>query len=137
MNPRFASLIAESSPGKSDEYILERRRRCAWRRWRMCRGDRLDQLVRRSVRDDVSVIDNSHAIAESSRFVYVMRREKNRSPRRPEFLDQRPELAARLWIETGGRLIEKEELRIADHCACNCKTLLLSAGERTNPCPPL
>jgi hypothetical protein len=55
--------------------------------------DRVDQLVRSAVRDDVSVIDDRNPVAESFGLIHVMRREQDGSAGGPELFDQRPELA--------------------------------------------
>ncbi len=47
-----------------------------------------------------------------------------------ELLDEVPQLAARLRVEPGGGLVEKEEIRIADERARERQPLLLSARER-------
>ena len=51
---------------------------------------------------------------------------------RPQLLelgDQVPELPARLGIEAGRRLVEKDQVRIADDRAGEREPLLLSAGQ--------
>ena len=88
-----------------------------------------DQLARRAERDHLAVIDDRDAVAEHLRFVHVVRREHDRAAERFEFGDQIPELAARLRIETGGRLVEKEQIGIADDRARERETLLLSARQ--------
>ena len=47
--------------------------------------------------------------------------------------DDVPELAARLRIEAGGRLVEEEQLGIADQRAGDGEPLLLAAGELLDP----
>ncbi len=88
-----------------------------------------DQLPRRAERDHFAVIDDRDAVAQNLGFVHVVRREHDRAAVRLEVGDQIPELAARLRIETGGRLVEKEQVGIADDRAREREPLLLSARQ--------
>ena len=45
-----------------------------------------------------------------------------------ESLEQVHDLACRLLVEISGRLVCKNDLRIADYCSCDGYSLLLSAG---------
>ena len=49
-----------------------------------------------------------------------------------ELVDQVPELAARLRVEAGGRLVEEEQLGIADQRAGEREPLLLPARQRAD-----
>jgi len=75
------------------------------------------------------VVDDRDAVAEALRFVHVVRGEQNRAPRRLELLDELPDLPPRLRVESRRRLVEEEQLRIADDGARERQTLLLSAGQ--------
>src|ERR1043166_1103610 len=86
-----------------------------------------DQLGRRAERDHFSVVHDRDAVAETRRLFHVMCRQENRAAARAEFLDDVPEREARLRIESGGRFIEKQQLRIAYEGTCHCESLLLSA----------
>ena len=88
------------------------------------------QLARRADRDDHSVIDDRDAIAETLRFLDVMRRHQNGAFLRAQLLDQVANLEAHLRIEPGRRLVEKKHLRIVDQREREREALLLSAGER-------
>src|SRR5580700_306069 len=58
-----------------------------------------------------------------------MRGEKYRAPRGFELLDQIPELAAGLRVESGGGLIQEKKIGIADERARQREALLLAAGK--------
>src|SRR5690348_5311995 len=75
------------------------------------------------------MVDDGDAVAESLGFVHVVRGEENRAARGLEFLDEIPDLAARLRIESGRRLVEEEQIRITDDRARNRQPLLLTAGQ--------
>src|SRR5437588_1870906 len=83
------------------------------------------------------MIDDRYAITESLGLLHVVSREDDRPAFGLKLLDQLPELAARLRIESGRRLVEKKQLRISNQRAGNRKTLLLSTRERTDAGVPL
>src|SRR5688572_15004569 len=95
----------------------------------MLRPDRIDELGGRPERDYMAVIDNCDSVAQPLGLVHVMSRQHNGAPRSTELLDQSPELPPRLRIETGGWLVEKKELGIANERAGDCEALLLTARE--------
>src|SRR6188474_185793 len=119
------SLIAQVPSGLRHEHILER----------AVVGDDLrrtelgDQLFGRAVRDDAAVVNDCHAVAEELRLIHVVRRQENRSAARPELIEQRPQLTARLRVEAGGRLVEEQQIRIAGDRARKRETLLLATRE--------
>ena len=92
-----------------------------------------DQLARRVEGDDLAVLDDGDAVAEPLGFVHVVRREQHGPAGLAKAADDVPQLPARLRIEAGRRLVEKQKLRIADQCAGDGQPLLLSAGEIANP----
>ena len=99
----------------------------------MLDADRGDQLARSPARDDLTVVHDRHAIAELLGFVHVVRRQQDRAPGPLELVDEIPELPAGLRIESGRRLVEEQEVRIADERAGEREPLLLAAGERADP----
>ena len=103
----------------------------------MLDADRRDELARRPERDDLAVVHDGHALAEPLRFVHVVRRQQNRPARALELFDQVPELAARLRIEPRRRLVEKQQLRVADERAREREPLLLPARKRADARAPL
>src|SRR5690242_1814964 len=95
----------------------------------MLGAQRPDELERGAERDDFPVIDDRHAVAENLRLVHVVRRQHDRAAERFELGDQIPELAPRLRIESRSRLVEKEQVGVADYRAGECKALLLPTGK--------
>src|SRR5687768_8554764 len=80
----------------------------------------------------MAVVDNCDSVAQPFGLVHVMSRQHNGAPRSTELLDQSPQLAPRLRIETGGWLVEKKELGVADESAGDCEALFLPARECTH-----
>ena len=80
----------------------------------MLRSDRLYQLSGRPERDDMTVIHNCDSLTQALCLIHVMSGEHNGPTRCPEFLDESPQLPPRLRIESGRRLVEKEQLRVSD-----------------------
>ena len=75
------------------------------------------------------MIDDRDTIAQTLGFLHIVRGQDDRSPFRLELGDEVPELATRLRIESGGRLVEKQQLRIPDERAGDGEPLLLAAGQ--------
>ena len=120
--------------GEGDEHIFQCRGMRARLFWRHV--DRRHQLIGRAFRDDVAVVHDGYAVAELFRLVHVVRREHDRPALALEDRDQVPELPARLRIETGGRLVEEEQLGPADERAGEGEPLFLAAGEIRNTGAP-
>src|SRR4051794_30802215 len=100
----------------------------------MLRSQRSNQLERRAERDHFSMIDDGDAVAEHFRLVHVMRRQHDRAAERLEIRDEIPELTARLWIESRRRLVEKEQVGVADDRAGKREPLLLSTRQLSDSC---
>ena len=77
----------------------------------------------------LSVIHDGHAVAQPLRLLHVMRRQNDRAPGLLQPIDQIPQMAPRLRIETCRRLIQKQQLRIADQRARHGQPLLLPARQ--------
>src|SRR6266550_2112086 len=75
------------------------------------------------------MIDDCHSLTESFGFIHIMSSQDNRSPGRPEIFYQSPQLPTRLRIESRRRLVEEQELWIADQRTRDCETLLLPARQ--------
>src|SRR5215471_2727208 len=73
-----------------------------------------DKVRGRTQSDDAAVVHDCHAITEPLRFIHIVCGQDDGATDAPEFFQQVPEVPARLWIEAGGRLIEKEQLGISD-----------------------
>ena len=63
-------------------------------------------------------------------FVHVMRADQHREAARGELVDFLPEIAARLGIDAGGRLVEQQQLRLVDQAGGEREALLPAAGKR-------
>src|SRR5947208_8669958 len=142
LNPRWArdtvgigSLIAQMPAGQHHEDILECSGGLSWLGRRKVRDvDGFHQLPRRAQRYHPTVIDDCDAIAKTLCFFHVVRRQHDRPALVLKLRDQVPELPARLRIEPGGGLVQKEEMRVPDESAGHSQTLLLSAGEISDTC---
>ena len=99
-----------------------------------------DQLGRRAQGDHLAVIDDRHPVAQPLGLVHVVRRQQDGPALGAEAADDVPELPARLRVEAGRRLVEEQQLRVADQGAGHRQPLLLAAGElarrRRRPSPP-
>src|SRR5215472_4086484 len=73
----------------------------------------VDQVRRRSFRDDLSMIDNGQAVAKPFGLIHVMRGQKNGAAVLLESPNNVPQLTSALRIKAGSWLIEKQYLRIA------------------------
>src|SRR5690349_19772656 len=91
----------------------------------LIRAERFDQLSGRSERNDFSVIHDRDAVAETRRFFHVVGCQQDGTATGAKFFDDVPQRETRLWIEPGGRLIQKQQLRIAYERARNCEPLFL------------
>ena len=90
-----------------------------------------------SLRLDAAMLEEQRAVAQHLDAREVVRDEHDRAARALEFLDELPELAACLRIEAGRRLVEKQQLRIADERAREREPLLLAARQRADARAPL
>ena len=79
--------------------------------------------------DDLSRIDDCHAVAEHFSFIHVMCRENDRGTRSADLLDEFPEISSRLWIETRGGFVQENDFRLIDQRGCDGKTLFLASAE--------
>src|SRR5205085_2342195 len=96
-------------------------------------AERRDERARRAERDDLAVVHDGNPVAQPLRFFHVMRREENRAARRAEPADHVPQLAARLRVESRGRLVEEQQLRPRDQGARHGEPLFLPAGQLADP----
>ncbi len=89
---------------------------------------RLD-LRRRPVGDDAPVRHQDGAVRELVRLLEVVRREDHGLAVRGEVAHRRPERAPRLDVHRHRRLVEDEQIGIADERDREARTLRLAAGE--------
>ena len=92
-----------------------------------------DQIGRRSLGDDLAVIDNGEAIAEPLSFVHVVRGEQHGAALALKYANDIPQLPAALRIKPGRLLVETQNFRIADERSGHGKTLPLPTGKFADP----
>ena len=93
-----------------------------------------DELRGRALRDDLAVVDDRDAVAEPLGLVHVVRRQQDRASRRRGSASIMSQSCSRLCgIEARRRLVEEEDLRIADERAGDGEALPLPAGELADP----
>src|SRR5579871_34907 len=74
----------------------------------------VQQPLRRPLRHDAATVHDDDLVAQQLRLLHVVRGENDRLALCLDRLHQRPEIAARLWIETGGRFVEEQHCRVVD-----------------------
>ena len=87
-----------------------------------------DDLVDRAVGEQLAVEDVGEAMAALG-FIHVVRGDEERQALAGELMDLLPEIAARLRIHAGGRLVEEQQLRLVDQARGQREPLLPAAGE--------
>ena len=97
--PRSAS--AESAGAASSTRELDH----------VLRAQRRDQLPGRAEGDRLAVVHDRHAVAQPRGFFHVVGRQQHGAPARLERLDDAPGREARLRVESGGGLVEEQQLR--------------------------
>jgi hypothetical protein len=83
------------------------------------------------------VIHDRDAIAQTLRFIHVVRGEHHRAPLGPEARDELPELPAGLRVQPRRRFVEKEQVRVAHDRAGDGEPLLLATRKRRDAGVPL
>ena len=86
-----------------------------------------DQLGRFPDPDDLSSDDHGHAVGQLLRLVEVVRRQQDRLPERAQRAHELPGVATGSWIEPRRRLVEEDELRVADERDAEVEPPLLPA----------
>ena len=85
--------------------------------------------VGRALGDDLAADDDRHPIGEDLGLVHVVGGEEDRLAQRPQVGDHVPGSAASRRVEPGRRLVEEEQLRVADQRQGDVEAALLAAGE--------
>ena len=89
---------------------------------------RREDLARRADLDDAPVHEDRDAVGERHRlFLVVGDVDRGRAERALQLVQAEPRLEAQLRIEVGQRLVEQEQLRLADDRARQRDALLLAA----------
>ena len=85
---------------------------------------------RRAQRDDLAVVDDGHAVAQPLGLVHVVRRQEDRAALRSRKSRMMSQSCRRdCGSRPGRRLVEEQQLRVADQRAGDGQPLLLAAGE--------
>ncbi len=94
------------------------------------------QVRRAAYVDNLSVLDDGHAVAQPLGLLHQMSGHKDRFATVANATHQIPDGAARLRIQTRGQLIQKYHFGIVDQRQCDEQPLLLAAGKRHEPGVP-
>ena len=87
------------------------------------------ELVRRALGDDVAAREHDDAVGEPLRLLHVVRGEQDRLPERAQVGDRLPRLAPRGRVEAGRRLVEEDQVGVADQAQREVEPPPLAAGE--------
>src|ERR1035438_4376038 len=93
----------------------------------------VDQISRRALGNDLPVIHNCQAVAQALGFIHVMRGEQHGAAIALKSANDVPKLAPALGIESRGRLVEKQNLWIANQRRRYGQPLALPARELSHP----
>src|ERR1035437_7974167 len=91
----------------------------------MLTTQRSNQLLRGSECNESPVIHDSHAVTQPLRLFHIVGGQDNSAAGLLQPIHQIPKVTPRLWIESGGWLVEKKQFGIAHQCAGHRQTLLL------------
>ena len=88
------------------------------------------ELGGRALGEDAAVLDDRDAVAERLRLVEVVRRQQDRLAELLQAADRLPGGAPRGRVEAGRRLVEEDQLRVADERQREVQAPQLAAGQR-------
>src|SRR6202171_5850363 len=129
---RFTSAFAQPVPGHVEEDVLEIGRALHPILVKPLVEQLLDQVVRRLHRQDLAVVHDRDPVAKRFGLIHVMGGQENGPSFRADRFRQLPQVASRLRIEAGGRLVEEEDLRLVDERRRDAEALLLAARQLGN-----
>jgi hypothetical protein len=89
----------------------------------------LEQRLRRTLCDDLSVVHDRDLVAERVGLVHVVRGQNDRLVPGFDKIDEVPEIPSRLGVEAGRGLVEEEHFRIIDNGEGHQEPLTLAAGK--------
>jgi len=91
-------------------------------------ADSLDQLRRSALGDHLARCQHADSVRQVFGFVEIVRREEHRDAVVAQCFDQIPRLPARCGVKTGGRLVEKKQIRTPDDAQCQIDPTTLASG---------
>src|SRR4051794_36788807 len=94
------------------------------RRNRQTADGRVEELPSRTLIDRTSGVDQHQPIADLLELAEIVRADENRSPAAGQATDQRAHLAHTLRVQTVGRLVEDQQIRITQECRGDAEPLL-------------
>ena len=83
--------------------------------------------------DDPAVVDDDDPVGEVLGLVEVVRRQQDRGTEVAQALDELPGAAPRRGVEAGRRLVEEEQVGVADDAEREVEAAPLPAGEGAHP----
>ena len=92
-------------------------------RWLWCMFK--NQILRRPFSNNFALVHYCQSITQLFRFFHIVSGEHDGHPGTIEVAHKIPEISFGLWIETGRRLIEKQDFGVVNQCAGNGESLLL------------
>src|ERR687887_250887 len=95
------------------------------------------ERLRAALRHDQPAGDDRHLVGQVLRLVHVVGGEQDRLAEVPQALDQLPGAPAGRRVEAGGRLVQEDQVGVADDAEGEVQAALLAAGERLYPRPAL
>ena len=132
--PRGRGCVISTRSPRLDELRAAGRGRPAGKSWRgssSMTSAKCSCSSRRggALRDDAAAVHDGDLIAQQLGLLHVVRGEDDGLAARLDRLHQLPEVAPRLRIEPGGRLVEEQHRRVVDQRDGQQQPLLLAAGE--------
>src|SRR5919197_1510858 len=99
----------------------------------LARGVAVDELQRRALRDDLSLVLHDEPVTQLFGFFHVVRREEQRRSGLLEPVETVPDDVSRLRIEAGRRLVEQHHVGVVHERTSNGQAALHPARERLHP----
>ncbi len=94
----------------------------------------LDELLRRTLCEDAALIHDDQFIAQALGLLHVVRGQQQGLAARLEFAQSAPDQVARLRVQSGGRFVQRRELRVIDQGARDGQAPPHAAGEGIGLC---
>src|SRR5438105_13483627 len=123
------SVLAQLASGQVEKDVLEIGLLGDHRLAEAAAQELRDERSRRVERDDLPGVHDRDAVAQDLGLVEVVRGEENGRAPLPDVANELPQIAARLRVEAGRRLVQEEHLWLVHHRDGDRKTLTLPAGK--------